>query len=152
MSTVFDQRLFNVGDHVYAMCASVNNPYIYLRFKCVVINTAIKRENVIYGLQILEILETKETIQTLVHRQEFRVQHTKADRGQLKCFNCFELLLDWSTFQSKFKKKFQQYSIILPSVFVHDTEADLNDHVEKSITIMKTHLHKALDQLSVRRL
>jgi len=148
--TIFDQRLFEVGEYCYAIAASVTEPFLYTRFRCTVAKRKINNDAVTYFLAIEELLETKEWAQLHVHRNRFRTWHTAANRGQLKSLDCFDLLVDMSTFEQKFSKRYRHLTLVVSSVHVAVTREHINAICEQTVDIVSSHLKSSLDTIRLR--
>jgi hypothetical protein len=147
---VFDQKLYEVGEHCYAIAASVHEPHLYGRFKCVVTKRDVKNDNISYYLRILEVCESDDWIKEHLHRKEWRLFHIGAERGQIKEFNCFDLLLNMSTFQKRFSEKFKHWVLVVPSVHTAETKESATELCCQTITIMKDRIIKDLESIKQR--
>lgn len=147
---ILSDKIYEIDDSCYFIYASVDNPHIFIRFKGVVKNKRIFKDSVTYFVKLTEVIEERQAIKTYLHRNRYRVWHVNADRGDIVEFNCFESMLNMSTFNSSFSKKLTKYLLPVPSVFAYDTIDEMQAAAVNTISIMKTELKRNFDLLSVR--
>lgn len=152
MSTIFEQKLLEVGEPCYVIAASVSEPWLYTRFHGIIKKRKIRNDNISYFVQIQDVIETREYIEQHVHRQTFRMYHSSAERGGLKTLNCFDLAVDWANFQTSFRKRFKNWTLVVSSLHTTNDSKKLDALVAKSIDIMQHHVELSRKQLDERKL
>lgn len=151
MATIFEQKLYEIGDTCYVIAASVTQPFLYTRFKGIVQKRKIRNDNISYFIQITDVLETKEYLQEHVHRNQFRMYHMQAGRGGLKSLDCFDLLINPADFNTKFRKRYRDWVLVASSLHVTNDQNELSKLTKKSVKIMKEHISKSIQILDERQ-
>lgn len=148
---VFDQKLYETNDWCYAIAASVDEPHLYGIFKCRVNKRDVANDSISYFLKIEEIYESDSWIRNHIHRKQWRLYHTKAERGQIKELNCFDLMLNMATFSKRFAEKFEDFNLVVPSIHIAETAPEALKLIIETIKIMETRLETDIKTLKARK-
>lgn len=147
---ILQSRLFETGESCFFIVASIDYPFVYTRFKGIIMKRQIQNDNIEYNIRVTNVLENKQYILAFIHRKMFRVKHILSSRGDLKQLSCFDLTLNMTNFDLNFEKRYKHIGFPTSSVFVYENENDMNTYLDKSIHIMKSHLEESSKILESR--
>ena len=132
---ILQRKILNENDECFVLRASIDDPFVYLCFKGIIKRRYSNDEQISYHIQITKVLEDKEIIQTFLNRKRFRVFNNENGRTYNKKFYTYDLQQSFS-FDSAFKKRFQNLYLDVHSSLVFDTETEMintykniNDHL-----------------------
>lgn len=148
---ILQRKIIDPGQLCYCMIASVNEPYVYLRFKAKVLHRWIQGDNIGYYLHLQEVLEDFDTIRDYLHRSKQRVFSLQSERGQIKTIDCFDLTTNMKMFDKNFRKRYSDYTWYSPAVFVFTTISELESELDKSNTLLQQRLSSSLRILNDRK-
>lgn len=133
------RKLLKVGDPCFFLRASVENPFIYLRFAGIVKEVETCDESTDYRIQVVKILEDYETIMKFTNRVRFRVCNQKNHSFIDKYFYTYDLPTD--CFDEAFCERYSRYQMDVPSLFVftdiHEMDREMstiNHHLSDQLT------------------
>ncbi len=88
---ILKRKIIDPGQLCYCMIASVNEPYVYLRFKAQVLLRLLQVANIVYYLHLHEVLEDFDTIRAYLHRSHQLVFCLQSEIVQFKTIDFFDL-------------------------------------------------------------
>ena len=103
------RRILKVGDPCFFLRASVENPFIYLRFAGIITEVETWEESTDYRIRIGKILEDYDTIMKFMNRVRFRVCNRKNDSFIDKYFYTYDIPVE--SFNLTFAERYKQYEI-----------------------------------------
>lgn len=134
------RRILKVGDPCFFLRASVENPFIYLRFAGIITEVETWEESTDYRIRIGKILEDYDTIMKFMNRVRFRVCNRKNDSFIDKYFYTYDIPVE--SFNLTFAERYKQYEMDVPSLFVFDNMNEL----EKEMSNINKHLSDQLNE------
>lgn len=129
------------------MRSSLDEPFVYLRFKGIVKHRYSNNELIGYHISITDILESKDVIQKYMNRKRFRVY----TRNKIinKVFYVYDILQGFS-FKSAFIKRYEHCQLDVHSALVFKTEEQMITNFKKINEHLITSLSENLTVLRSR--
>ena len=142
---ILRKRLLKVDENCYFLRASVDEPFVYLRFSGVVMRQYTNNELVSYHVKIDKVLESKDVVSKFMNRKRFRIFDNNNSRTYNKQFYVFDVL-DSFSFESAFRNKYKDCYIDIHSSLVFESESEM---LESRNDIDQHLIHKLTDTLTI---
>ena len=121
------RKILKVGEPCFFLRASVEQPFIYLRFAGIIREVETSEESTDYRIQVVKVLEDYDTITQFLNRVRFRVCNRKNDSYIDKHFYTYDLPTE--NFDEAFCNRFKQYEMDVPSLFVFENVKEMEDEM-----------------------
>lgn len=126
---ILHRKLHKKGDIVYFIRASIENPFLYLRFRGRVMDVIIEGESITYHVKCLQVHEKYEDVLKHFSRVRFRVRAHKINRYLDK--KVYALEVKEQTYSDDFCRYMENYLFDMPSLLVFETKEDLENNLQK---------------------
>ncbi|AFF28266.1 gp268 [Sphingomonas phage PAU] len=126
---ILHRKLHAKDDVVYFLRSSIENPFLYLRFRGIVKDVIIEGESITYHLKTVQVHESFEDVKTHLNRVRFRVRGRKINRYLDKWTYSFDVRE--KTYSDDFCKKYANYLFDVPSLLVFETRDELETNLNK---------------------
>lgn len=138
---ILHRKIFKKDEVVYFTRASVENPYIYLKFKGTIQEVEFYKDKIFYRIRVHNILEKYEIIQKYLNRVRFRVKNLKDGKYIDKMFYVY--MFDIDKIQEQFYEKYFQYLFDIHSLLVFDSLSQLNENID----IIDAHIRNKINEV-----
>lgn len=145
---ILQRRLLKVGEPCFFIRASVEEPFIYLRFGGIIKEVTTYDEHTTYRIMIAKIYEDYETIMRFMNRVRFRVKNQKDGKFIDKYFYTYDLHIE--NFDESFVERFSVYTLDVPAVFVFENMLQMQQELENVNRHINDKLVKTLKHLGKR--
>jgi transcription initiation factor IIE alpha subunit len=148
---ILHRRLFEEGETCYFLRASVDNPFIYLRFRGTIKTRYTSQDLILYHIQITEVLENAEICKQFLNRKKYRIWDSSNSRTYNKPFYVYDILSDdtaYTTFQTAFVKRYRSVCMDVHSILVYSDLSELNEYRIKTIEHLQETLNSTLTTLN----
>lgn len=126
---ILHRKLYKKGDTVYFIRASIENPFLYLRFKGKVMDVIVQGESITYHIKVLQVIEKYNDVMLHLSRVRFRVRASKINRYLDK--KVYTLEVREETYSDDFCKHLEHYLFDMPSLLVFETREEMETNLQK---------------------
>lgn len=147
---ILQRKLLNEGDSCFFLRASVDEPYIYLRFCGEIMRRYTSNDLVMYHVKITNVLEEKHTIRKYLNRKRFRVFDSSNSRTTNKPFYTYDIIDDVD-FQLKFSTRYKNAHLDVHSMLVYPDVSDMNTYRNTAIDHLISKLSMTLSELNLQK-
>ncbi len=145
---ILTRKLLNHGDTCYFYTSSIEEPYTYLRFKGTIKEIyTVRNEQVVYRIEILNILENETIIQKYMNRNSYRGFDTKTNNNKVKTLFAFDSKTKSEFIKNKLKNSFL-FECSSASVF--ETRKEMEDEFLKMNKYIVELLNETINSLLIR--
>lgn len=141
---ILQRKLLDSGADCYIIRASLDHPFVYLRFSGRVIRRYTNNDIISYHVQITDVLEDKDMIRQFMNRSRFRTYNENNGRVTNQVLYTYDILDD-AGFQQKFTNRYRMSYFDLHSSLVFESAADMQTAFSKAnghlINKLKTSLN-----------
>lgn len=120
---ILHRKLHKIGEIVYFLRSSIENPFLYIRFRGLVKDVIIEGESITYHLKVVQVHENFEDVKLHLNRVRFHVRGKRHGRYLDKWTYSFDVRE--TTYSDDFCKKYSNYLFDVPSILVFETKIDL---------------------------
>lgn len=145
---ILKRKLLKIGTECFFYVNSVEDPYVYLRFKGIIRELYnVKAEQVIYRIECVDIKETPDMIHKYMNRNSYRGYDLKREINQTKLLYAFNSKTKHDFIKKELKEKFL---FEVSSAMVFELEREMKDEFKKSntyiIELLKETITKVLER------
>lgn len=137
---ILHRKLHAVEDVVYFLRSSLENPFLYLKFRGIVKEVLIEGEAITYQIKVMQVHESFEDVKLHLNRVRFRVRAKKINRYLDKWTYSFDVRE--KTYSDDFCKKYSNYLFDVPSLLVFDNRDEMNENMNRLNTKILKNLNR----------
>lgn len=139
---ILHRKLHKEGDVVFFLRSSIENPFLYLRFRGIVKEVVIVGEIITYHIKTVQVHESFEDVKKHLNRVRFRVRGEKIARFLDKITYSFDVREQ--TYSDDFCKKYTNYLFDVPSLLVFENR----DEMETNLNRLNNKVLKSLNRFT----
>lgn len=147
---IIQRKLLDVNSDCYMIRASVDAPFIYLRFRGRVVHRYTNGDMTSYHVQVHEILEDTNVIKQFMNRARFRTYAINTGRISNRVLYTYDIVDDIN-FQQTFRERYKNQHFDVHTSLVFETHDEMSEAYVKSLSYLTESLTSTLKILQERQ-
>ena len=146
---ILDQEIYNVRDKVFYIINSDDEPTGFIICYGEIVKKTAVQLNIVYAIQLLKIISSKELMIRNFHMKRFNIQYKKSGIFSKAKYNILDIIDDIN-FDTKLVEKTSKVLFHSPSYLTSSSQNTIQEILGSIQKIAKTFLESELEKLNTQ--